>query len=216
VITGLLALKARKSPRYRGSTVATQPGEALVTDGKAVAVVSTASGAVSHYNWQAMVGQATAGHTASVVTEADCDQGVRQAFQGSCQLLGRRPRVLVHDNKPVHHEVRLKAAIEPTTQMLPATAARAENKAVVEREFGKFEQAVGSLYLDDSRLENLKLSAVSEGIQSHTAGIHHGGRAELDGKSLPKGVRRDRAPALGAFEPRTRMSQCTPAHQSGK
>ena len=34
VITGLLALKARKGPRYRGSTVATQPGEVLVTDGK--------------------------------------------------------------------------------------------------------------------------------------------------------------------------------------
>jgi hypothetical protein len=183
VITGLLAVKARKSPRYRGSTVTTQPGEVLVTDGKAVAVVSTASGVVSHYNWQAMVDQPTACHTASVVTDTECAQGVRQAFEDSCQFLGRCPQVLVHDNKPIHHEEGLKAAIEPTTKMLPATPARPENKAVVEGEFGKFEQAVGSLHLDDSRLANLKRSAVSEVIRAYSAGINHAGRAEFDGKS---------------------------------
>ncbi len=183
VITGLLPVKARKSPRYRGSTVATQPGEVLVTDGKAVAVVSTASGVVSPYNWQAMVDQLTACHTASVVTDTECAQGVRQAFEDSCQFLGRCPQVLVHDNKPIHHDEGLKAAIEPTTKMLPATPARPENKAVVEGEFGKFEQAVGSLHLDDSSLENLKRSAVSEVIRAYTAGINHAGRAEFDGKS---------------------------------
>ena len=139
VITGLLPVKARKGPRYRGSTMTTQPGEVLVTDGKAVAVVSTASGVVSHYNWQAMVDQSTACHTASVVTDTECAQGVCQAFEDSCQFLGRCPPVLVHDNKPIHHEEGLKAAIEPTTKMLPATPARPENKAVVEGEFGKFE-----------------------------------------------------------------------------
>jgi len=183
VITGMLALKARRGPRYRGSTVATQPGEVLVTDGKTVAVVSTTSGAVSHYNWQAMVDQATACHTAGVVTDTECAQGVRQAFEDSCRFLGRRPRVLVHDNKPIHHDEGLRAAIEPTTQMLPATPARPENKAVVEGEFGKFEQAVGSLHLDDSSLEELKRSAVSEAIRAYTAGINHAGRAEFDGKS---------------------------------
>ena len=183
VITGLLAVKTGKGPRYRGSTVATQPGEVLVTDGKAVAVISTASGVVSHYNWQAMVDQASACHTASVVTDIECAQGVQQAFEASCQLLGRCPQVLVHDNKPIHDEEGLKAAIEPTTKMLPATAARPENKAVVEGEFGKFEQAVGNLHLDDSSLENLKRSAVSEAIRAYTAGINHAGRAELDGKS---------------------------------
>jgi len=183
VITGLLPVKASKGPRYRGSTVATQPGEVLVTDGKTVAVVSTTSGAVSPYNWQAMVDQATACHTAGVVTDTECAQGVRQAFEDSCRLLGRCPQVLVHDNKPIHHEEGLKAAIEPTTKMLPATPARPENKAVVEGEFGKFEQAVGSLHLDDSSLENLKRSAVSEAIRAYTAGINHAGRAEFDGKS---------------------------------
>lgn len=90
---------------------------------------------------------------------------------------------LVHDNKPIHNDEGLKAAIEPTAQMLPATAARPENKAVVEGEFGKFEQAVGSLHLDDSSLENLKRSALSEAIRAYTAGINHAGRAELEGKS---------------------------------
>ena len=108
---------------------------------------------------------------------------MREAFADSCRLLGRCPRVLVHDNKPIHNDEGLKAAIEPTTQMLPATAARPENKAVVEGEFGKFEQAVGSLHLDDSSLENLKRSALSEAIRAYTAGINHAGRAELDGKS---------------------------------
>jgi len=183
VITGLLAVKARKGPRYRGSTVATQPGEVLVTDGKAVAVVSTVSGAVSHYNWQAMVDQASACHSASVVTDTECAQGVQQAFQDSCRFLGRRPRILVHDNKPIHRDEELKAAIEPTTKMLPATPARPENKAVVEGEFGKFEQAVGSLHLDEGSLESLKRSAVSEVIRAYTAGINHAGRAEFDGKS---------------------------------
>ena len=183
VITGLLPVKARKGPRYRGSTVSTQPGEVLLTDGKAVAVVCTASGAVSHYNWQAMVDQVTACHTAGVVTDTECAQGVRQAFADSCQFIGRCPQVLVHDNKPIDHEEGLKAAIEPTTKMLPATPARPENKAVVEGEFGKFEQAVGSLHLDDSSLENLKRSAVSEAIRAYSAGINHAGRAELDGKS---------------------------------
>jgi hypothetical protein len=183
VIMGMLPLKARKGPRYRGSTVATEPGAVLITDGKAVTVVSMASGAVSAYNWQAMVDQATACHTASVVTDTECAQGVREAFEDSCRLLGRRPQVLIHDNKPIHNDEGLKAAIEPTTRMLPATPARPENKAVIEGEFGKFEQAVGSVQLDDSSLQNLKRSAMSEVIRAYAAGINHAGRAEFDGKS---------------------------------
>lgn len=46
---GLLPMKARQGPRYWSSTHIPQPGEARVTDGKAVAV-STASGVVSHDN----------------------------------------------------------------------------------------------------------------------------------------------------------------------
>ena len=183
VITGMLPVKARKGPRYRGATERQTPGAILVTDGKQVEVVCTASGEIDHYNWQGIVDQATACHTAVVVTDNECAQGVRQAFEQSCQFLGRAPQALLHDNKPIHQEPALRAAIEPDTLMIAATPGRPENKAVIEGEFGNYAQAVGTLYLDDSSLENLKRSAVSESIRAYTAGIDHAGRVELEGKS---------------------------------
>ncbi len=188
-ITGMIAVKSRKSPRYRGSTARCEPGAILVTDGKAVEVVSSASGEISHYTWQAIVDQATACHTAVVITASECAAGVLQAFEQSGEFLGRIPRALIHDNKPIHQEAALKAAIEPGTRMIPATPGRAENKAVIEGEFGKYEQAVGTLYLDDSTLENLKRSAVSEIIRAYCAGINQAGRAEFEGKSRQQVLR---------------------------
>jgi len=182
-IAGMISSKPRKAPRYRGSTERCTPGAILVTDGKALEVVCTASGEIGHYNWQGIVDQTTACHTAVVITDSECAQGVREAFEQSCDFLGRAPEALIHDNKPIHHEAALKAAIEPSTRMIPATPKRPENKAVIEGEFGKYEQAVGTLYLDDSSLENLKRNAVSEIIRAYTAGINHAGRAELGGKS---------------------------------
>jgi len=182
-ITGMVAVKSRNSPRYRGSTERCEPGAILVTDGKEVEVVSTASGEIGRYNWQGIVDQATACHTAVVITDTECAQGVREAFEQSCDFLGRAPEALIHDNKPIHQEAALKEAIEPRTRMIPATPGRAENKAVIEGEFGKYEQAVGTLYLDDSSLEALKRSAVSESIRAYTAGINQAGRAEFEGKS---------------------------------
>jgi hypothetical protein len=188
-ITGMIPSKPPKAPRYRGSTDRQTPGAIVVTDGKQVEVISTASGEISHYTWQAIVDQATACHTAVVITESECAQGVRQAFEESCDFLGRRPRALIHDNKPIHQDAALKAAIEPGTRMLPATPGRAENKAVIEGEFGKYEQAVGTLYLDDSCIENLKRSAVSEAIRAYCAGINQAGRAEFQGKSRQQVLR---------------------------
>jgi hypothetical protein len=144
-ITGMVAVKSRNSPRYRGSTERCEPGAILVTDGKEVEVVSTASGEIGRYNWQGIVDQATACHTAVVITDTECAQGVREAFEQSCDFLGRAPEALIHDNKPIHQEAALKEAIEPRTRMIPATPGRAENKAVIEGEFGKYEQAVGTL-----------------------------------------------------------------------
>jgi hypothetical protein len=141
-----------KASRYRGSTAQQTPDAIVVTDGKQVEVISTASGQISHYTWQAIVDQATACHTAVVITESECAQDVRQAFEASCDFLGRRPQALLHDNKPIHREAPLKEAIEPNTRLLPATPGRAQNKAVIEGEFGKYEQALGLLYLDDSRI----------------------------------------------------------------
>ena len=74
-ITGMIASKPHRAPRYRGSTERQRPGDILVTDGKALQVVSTASGEISHYNWQGIVDQATACHTAVVITESECAQG---------------------------------------------------------------------------------------------------------------------------------------------
>jgi hypothetical protein len=188
-ITGMIPSPPHKAPRYRGSTDQQTPGAIVVTDGKQVEVISTASGQISHYTWQAIVDQATACHTAVVITESECAQGVRQAFEASCDFLGRRPQALLHDNKPIHREAPLKEAIEPNTRMIPATPGRAENKAVIEGEFGKYEQAVGPLYLDDSSIENLQRRAVSEAIRAYCAGINQAGRAEFQGKSRQQVLR---------------------------
>ena len=149
-----------------------------MTDGKTLEVVCTASGEISHYNWQGIVDQATACHTAVVITDNECAQGVRQADEESCVFLGRAPEALIHDNKPIHQEADLRETIEPRTRMIPATPGRPENKAVIEGEFGNFEQAVGRLSLDDSSIENLKRSAVNEAIRAYCAGINQAGRAE--------------------------------------
>jgi len=189
-ITGMISSKPHKAPRYRGSTDRQAPGAIVVTDGKEVEVVSSASGEISHYNWQAIVDQTTACHTAVVITDSECAQGVLQAFEQSCDFLGRNPQALIHDNKPIHQEAALKEAIEPGTRMIPATPGRPENKAVIEGEFGKYEQAVGTLHLDDSSLENLKRSAVSEIIRAYSAGINQAGRAEFEGKSRQQVLRK--------------------------
>jgi hypothetical protein len=188
-ITGMIASKSHRAPRYRDSTERQRPGDILVTDGKALQVVSTASGEINHYNWQGIVDQATACHTAAVITESECAQGVQCAYELSSAFLGRAPAALVHDNKPIHDEAALREAIEPHTAMIAATPGRPENKAVIEGEFGKYEQAVGALHLDDSSVENLKYSAVSEVIRAYTAGINQAGRAELEGRSRLQALR---------------------------
>ncbi len=60
---------------------------------------------------------------------------------------------------------------------------------MIEGEFGKYEQAVGALHLDDSSLGNLKHSAVSEVIRAYTAGINQAGRAEFEGRSRQQVLR---------------------------
>jgi hypothetical protein len=191
-ITGMVAVRPRKPPRYRGSTVAVEPGAVLVTDGKTLEVVSRASGELSHYNWQAMVDQPTACHTATVLTETECAQGVRAAFDESGEFLGCPPQALIHDAKPIHDDAALRAHIESTTRMIPATPGRAQNKAVVEGEFGKFEQAVGTVYLDDTDTDTLKKSALSEVLRAYTAAVNHAARAELGGKSRLEVLRASR------------------------
>jgi transposase InsO family protein len=189
VICGMLPVRPAKPPRYRGSTTRCQPGNILVTDGKTLKVEFTAGGEVWTFNWQAMVDQATACHTAVVVTETERADGVRDAFESSCAFLGRPPQALIHDNKPIHDDHRLREHIEKTTKMIPATVQRPENKAVIEGEFGKYEQAVGTIYLDDSSKNELTRSAVREILRAYTAGLNHAGRAEFNGKSRQQVLR---------------------------
>lgn len=185
VICGMLPVKSQKGPRYRGSTTQCEPGNVLVTDGKEVEVIFTGTGEVGAYNWsrQGGIDQATACHTAVMITDTECAEGVRDAFDESCAFLGRPPQGLVHDNKPIHSDQNLRDHVEQTTLMIPATLNRPENKAVVEGEFGKFEQEVGTIYLNDKSEEDLKKSAVHEIIRAYTSGINHAGRVEFDGKS---------------------------------
>jgi len=189
VICGMLPVRSAKTPRYRGSTTRCQPGNILVTDGKTVKVKFTASGEVWTFNWQGMVDQATACHTTVVVSETECADGVLNAFESSCAFLGRAPQALIHDNKPVHDDQRLREHIEKTTKMIPATRKRPENKAVIEGEFGKYEQAVGTIHLDGSSKYEIIHSAVREILRAYTAGINHAGRAEFNGKSRQQVLR---------------------------
>jgi len=189
LITGMLPLRSEKDPRYRGSTHKCQPGNIIVTDGKSVKVVFTGTGVVRDYNWQGTVDQATVCHTAVIVTDTECAAGVFAAFNASCDFLGRPPMAIVHDNKPIHDDKVLRESIEKTTIMIPATPGRGENKAAIEGEFGKYEQAVGTIYLDDTNEDTLKQSAVREILRAYTGGINHAGRAELNGKSRHKVVK---------------------------
>ncbi len=189
-ITRMIPQRTKKSPRYRGSTENVQPGTIGVTDGKEVAVDLTSSGENRVYNWQGMVDQTTACHTAAVVTETENAEGVRRAYEDSIRFVGRKPDALVHDNKPIHKDRNLRKAIEPETTMIPATPGRPENKAVIEGEFGKFEQAVGRINLDDSSVENMAKSAVEEIVRAYTAGINHAGRYEFEGLSRLQVLRR--------------------------
>ena len=183
VILGLISVRSGKGPRYRGETTRCLPGSILVTDGKTVEAVFTGSGEIRQYNWQGIIDQATICHTAVVVTDTESAAGVVKAFDDSCKFLGRAPQALVHDNKPIHDDSKLREHIEKTTIMIPATPARGENKAGLEGEFGKFEQSVGTIFLDDSSEDRLKKTAVSEILRGYTAGINHSGRFEFNGKS---------------------------------
>ncbi len=189
VICGMLAPRSIKSPRYRGSTTKCQPGSILVTDGKEIGVQCTGTGEMIAFNWQGIVDQATACHTAVVVTATECAAGVGKAFDDSCTFLGREPQALVHDNKPIHNDQELREHIEKTSKMIPATPGTPENKAVIEGEFGKFEQAVGTIVLDDSNKPALLTSAVHEICRAYTAGLNHAGRAEFNGKSREQVLR---------------------------
>ncbi|MEA3469182.1 MAG: hypothetical protein U9R57_13295 [Thermodesulfobacteriota bacterium] len=189
VICGMLPVKSPKAPRYRGSTTRCQPGSILVTDGKTIEARLIPIDKKLTFNWQGIVDQATICHTGVVVTKTECAAGVLDAFESSCNFMGRPPSALIHDNKPIHNDQGMRIHIGKTTTMIPATLNRPENKASIEGEFGKYEQAVGTIYLDDSTPQTLIHSAVREILRAYTAGVNHAGRAEFNGKSRQQVLR---------------------------
>ena len=212
-ICDLVGPGKRKLPRYRGSTAKLAPGTIAVTDGKDVKVSLTATGEQITLNWQGTVDQATACHTALVVTESENAAAVREAYDQTTEMLGRSPEMLLHDNKPIYQEEALRQHVEAGSTMIAATPATPENKAVIEGEFGKFEQQVGRIILDDSSKENFVRSATTEVIRGYVAGINHAGRAEFDGKSRLEMLRNacpepERDKAL--------IAQIKEGHQKGK
>jgi hypothetical protein len=184
-VLGCIAPRRRKPPRYRGATQPLSPGAMLVTDGKQVDVELTGSGRKVHRNWQGIVDQATGCDTAVVITAEECAEGVREAYDGSLDLLaGVVPEGLLHDNKPCYDDANLRCHVEQCgTTMIPATLRRAENKAILEGAFGLWEQRVGTVRLDDTTTEALISSAVAECVRAYTAATNSVPRVDCDGRS---------------------------------
>lgn len=172
------------APRYRGSTCKLSPGAVLITDGKQIDVHLTASDTTRRLTWQAMVDQASGANTAVLITEEECAGGVIAAYEASRAFLGddHRPDALLLDNKPCNDAAAIEEAIAPTT-LVRTTPGRAENKAMIEGAFGKWEQFVGTIKLDDSSPEALVRTAVREIIRAYCAGADHAPRQEFHGKS---------------------------------
>lgn len=184
-LLGILASRAPKTFRHRGTTQPLSPGALLVTDGKEVAVLLTASGQRLTFNWQAMVDQATGCDTAAVISSQECAAAVGEAYQQSLSFAGgQAPTGLLHDNKPCYQDSQLQAQLhQQGTLMIPATEARGENKAIIEGAFSLFEQRVGTIRLDDRNRQTLAQSAVQEVIRAYTAATNAVPRVELEGQS---------------------------------
>ena len=184
-ILALVAPRRWKDFRYRNSTRRLSPGTLLVTDGKLVHIQLIRTGRNLALNWQAMVDQTTACHTAAPVSQQENAQTIFEAYEQSQTLLGdTAPEGLLHDNKPCYDEQQLREKLQDAgTTPIPATLGRPQNKALLEGEFGLFEQRVGTLRFDDTSQQTLIRSAVEEVLRAYTAATNSVPRIEWDGKS---------------------------------
>lgn len=184
-VLGLISVRPRKPPRFRGTTLPLSPGTMLVTDGKWLKVRLLDSQQTVYSNWQGIVDQTTACDTATVITDQEDAAAVRQAYDRSVQFLGGVvPDALLHDTKPCYDDAQLHQHLnDHGTHMLPAISRRAENKAVLEGAFSLWQQRVGTIYLDDADHDSLIRSAVSEILRAYTAATNAVPRIEFDGRS---------------------------------
>jgi len=193
-ICGAIASRSRRQFRHRGTTKRLSPGALLVTDGKTLDVELTGSGSRTRKNWQGIVDQATGCDTAVVVTEEEDAAAARRAFAESVEFLGDvAPDGVLHDNKPCYQGAEFRGRVAAAgTLLVPATLARAENKAGLEGAFSLFETRVGTIRLDDSSMDSLIMSAVGEIVRAYTAATNGVPRAELEGLSRQAALRSTR------------------------
>jgi hypothetical protein len=183
-LLGLVPTRRRTPPpRYRGSTHRLHPGAMLVTDGKTLDIELTASGTRVTRDWQAVVDQTTGCHTGLAIRAHEDARGVEQAFSHSVTFMaGKRPEGLLHDGKPPYQDAHLREHVSPTL-MVPASPGRGENKAILEGTFGRFEQQVGTIRLDDTNRDSLVTSATHEVVRAWSSAVNHAPHPDLDGKS---------------------------------
>jgi hypothetical protein len=204
-ILGLISPRGgkRSSERFRGATEILFPGAMLVTDGKTVDVQLTANDRRVAVTWHAMVDQATGCRTGNAIARTENAAATASAFHASVRFMGGEPPLgVLHDGKPCYQEPSLARAVAPA-QLVPATPARPENKAILEGTFSLFEQQVGTVRLDDTNRDTLIHSAVAEVVRAWCAASNHAPRPDLDGKS-PAQVLGQSRPSLAQKE-RDRM-----------
>jgi hypothetical protein len=183
-IVGLLSLPKRRTYRYRGSTEQLAPGTMLVTDGKEVSLHLTGSHEHRKLNWQAMIDQTTGTDVGFAITPNENAAGIAQALDAALAFMGGQvPAAILCDNKACYDEAELQEKIQPICDVIKATPARPQNKAIVEGSFSLFEHRIGKICLDDSSKPALIQSAVREIIRTYTATTNHVPRAEFEGKS---------------------------------
>lgn len=215
-ICGAISSRPKRPFRHRGTTKALSPGSMLVIDGKTLDIELVGSGRRITKNWQGIVEQTTGCDTAAVISDHEGAEAVREAFFKSVEFLGGvPPEGLLHDNKPCYEDAGLRRAIEQIgTLMVAATPARPENKAILEGAFGLFEARIGTIRLDDTNIERLIHTALSELIRVYTAALNAVPRPDLGGLSREAALRTARPSADQLAADRAFIRNLKTAHEA--
>jgi hypothetical protein len=183
-IFGQIGTRRRKGFKYRNSTEQLTPGSLSVTDGKEIYVCLLGSNQKTKKTVHLVQDQASNTLTGIAVGSAECSAKTLEAFRKAVETQGGiYPIGFLHDNKPCYQDKTFQEQIQKTTMLIQATPGRGENKAAIEGIFSAWERQVGTINLDDSSLNKLHESAISECFRSFAAGYNHVPRIEFNGKS---------------------------------